>query len=154
MGFMGMFEEVQLVALCDPVEEARAAAGAQFGISDRFADVDEMLECTQLDAALVATPPDLNAPAARACLERGIHTFLEKPPGMTVEETRELRDTAVRTGAKAMVGFNRRFHNQICAAREMVAKRGPVVQLVGEALEEGHSGARRCREPHPDQGRW
>lgn len=132
MSFMGKFEEVELTALCDPVEEARTAAGEEFGIASRFADVDEMLESVELDAALVATPPDLNAPAARACLDRGIHTLLEKPPGMTVDETRELRDTAARTGAKAMVGFNRRFHNQICAAREMVAERGPVVQLVGE----------------------
>ena len=132
MQFMKEIAEVEFTALCDPSEEERKETGEEFQIGERFADIEAMLESTQLDAALVATPPELNAPAAKACLERGIHTLLEKPPGMTVAETRELRDTAARTGAKGMVGFNRRFHNQICAAREMVAERGPVVQLVGE----------------------
>lgn len=132
MGFMKEFDEVEFAALCDPLEEERKATGEAFQIAARFADMDEMLESTDLDAALVATPPELNAPAAKACLERGLHTLLEKPPGLTVAETRDLRDTAARTGAKGMVGFNRRFHNQICAAREMVAERGPIVQLVGE----------------------
>ena len=132
MSFMKEFEEVEFTALCDPLEDERQATGEEFQIGARFAAMDEMLESTELDAALVATPPELNAPAAKACLERGIHTLLEKPPGMTVGETRELRDTAAKTGAIGMVGFNRRFHNQICAAREMVAQRGPVVQLVGE----------------------
>ena len=147
MGFMKAFEEVEFAALCDPQEEERNITGEEFHIGARFADIDEMLESTQLDAALVATPPELNAPAAQACLERGIHTLLEKPPGMTVAETRELRDTAARTGARGMVGFNRRFHNQICAAREMVTQRGPVVQLVGEFhksidMLEGRYGSR------------
>ncbi len=147
MGFMSAFEEVEFAALCDPLEEERTITGEKFQIGARFADIDEMLESTELDAAVVSTPPELNAPAARTCLERGIHTLLEKPPGMTVGETRELRDTAARTGARGMVGFNRRFHDQICRAREMVTQRGPVVQLVGEFhksidMLEGRYGSR------------
>ncbi len=132
MGFMSDFDEVQFAALCDPLEAEQKTTGDEFNVQARFADMDEMLNSVELDAALVATPPELNAPAAKACLERGIHTILEKPPGLTVAETRDLRDTAAKSGAKGMVGFNRRYNNLIFAAREMVAERGPVVQLVGE----------------------
>ena len=124
--------EVEFVAVCDPAEEQRRLVDREFSFELSFDDMEEMLSSTQLDAALVATPPQLNAAAAKACLERGIHTLLEKPPGLTVAETRDLRDTAARTGAQAMVAFNRRFHNIIVAAREMVEARGPIVQLVGE----------------------
>ena len=74
----------------------------------------------------------LNGVVARPCLEMGIATFLEKPPGLSVAETSELRDIAARTGAKSMVGWNRRFNSIIVKGREMVEARGPVTQLVGE----------------------
>ena len=126
------FEDVEVVALCDPVAAARDAVGDEFGVIRRYADVEELLDAEALDAVWVATPLHLNALVAQFCLERGINTFLEKPPGVTVTETQALRAAATRTGAKAMVGFNRRFHPKIVQAREMVAARGPVVQLVGE----------------------
>ena len=132
MAILNTFEEVELVAVCDPVAEARDGVGDEFSISSRYANVDELLDAEELDAVFVATPPQLNAPSAKACLERGIHTFLEKPPGMSLPETTALRDTAVKAGVKGMVGLNRRFHPMITRARDMVEERGPIVQLVGE----------------------
>lgn len=129
---LGEFEDVELTALCDPVARAREATGEEFGIARRYATVAELLDHEQLDAVFVATPAQLNAPAALLCLERGVHTLLEKPPGMSLAETQQLRDAAARTGAKGMVGWNRRFHPLIVQARAAVEALGPITQLVGE----------------------
>ena len=51
---------------------------------------------------------------------------------MNVAETVSLLDSAERTGAKAMVGWNHRFHPLVVKARHLVEERGPIVQLVGE----------------------
>ena len=51
---------------------------------------------------------------------------------MNVAEARALRDAAERSGAKGIVGFQRRFNSVLVQARRMVEARGPVVQLVGE----------------------
>jgi len=126
------FEDVELGAVCDAVEKARDAAGEQFGIPQRYDSVEALLDAESLDAVFIATPAHLNAQVALPCLERGVNTLLEKPPGMSVAETKALRDAAAQTGAKGMVGWNRRFHPIIVKAREMVEARGPVVQLVGE----------------------
>ncbi len=126
------FDDVAMVAVCDPIEAARNAAGEEFNISGRYASIDEMLDAESLDAVFVATPAHLNGQAALPCLERGINTLLEKPPGMSLAETTALREAAARTGAKGMVGWNRRFHPIIVEAREMVEARGAVTQLVGE----------------------
>ncbi|SVA62278.1 uncharacterized protein METZ01_LOCUS115132, partial [marine metagenome] len=104
------FEDVDLVALCDPVDEVRDSVGDAFHVPNRYADLDAMLDVETLDAVFLGTPPQLNAPIAQICVERGLHTFLEKPPGMNTEETEALRDAVDRTGVKAMVGLNRRFH--------------------------------------------
>ena len=118
--------------MCDPVEAARNEAGDEYGVTARYASIDEMLDSDALDAVIIATPAHLNAVAALPFLERGVDTLLEKPPGMSLSETIVLRDTANRTGAKAMVGWQRRFHPMVVRARELIEERGPVVQLVGE----------------------
>jgi predicted dehydrogenase len=58
--------------------------------------------------------------------------MMEKPPGLSVVETTELRDAAVAAGVKGMVAWNRRFHPIIAKAREMVLERGPITQVLGE----------------------
>ena len=128
------FEDVEVVALCDPVPAARDSVGNEFGVPRRYSGVDELLDAEKasLDAVFVATPAHVNAQVALACLERGVNTLLEKPPGMSVEETVGLRDAAERSGAKAMVGWNRRFHPIVVRAREMVEERGAIVQIVAE----------------------
>ena len=134
MGILEGFEDVQLAALCDPVAEARDSAAAKFGIGRCHADLEAFLaaESEALDAVFVATPPDLNATAALPCLQRGLHTFMEKPPGMSAAETAALRDAAAARGVLGMVGWNRRFHAMILEAKQRVEERGPIVQLVGE----------------------
>jgi predicted dehydrogenase len=130
--FLKAAEDVRLVAVCDPVAAARDRAGEQFGVERRYASIEELLDRGKLDAVFVATPPQVNAAAALPCLERGVHALIEKPPGMSVAEARSLRDAAARSGAGAMVGWNRRFHPLVRQARAMVEARGPVTQLVGE----------------------
>ena len=132
MKILSEFEDTDLVAICDPVENARNNAGEAFNVSNRYDTIEALLDNETLDAIFVATPAHLNAEAAAPCLERGVNTLLEKPPGMSVEETINLRDTAKKTGAKGMVGWNRRFHPIIVEATQQVKSRGAVTQLVGE----------------------
>ena len=129
---LSKFDDVNLVAVCDSVENARNSACDTFKIENRYDSIESLLDSEELDAVYIATPAHLNGEAALPCLKRGINTLLEKPPGMSAEETINLRDTAKLTGAKAMVGWNRRFHPIIVQAKQMVIERGPVTQLVGE----------------------
>ena len=132
MKILSEFDDTTLVAVCDPVEAARNNAADTFNVSNRYASIDELLDSETLDAIFVATPAHLNGEAALPCFERGVHTLLEKPPGMSVSETIALRTAAERTGAKGMVGWNRRFHPIIVEAKRQVTARGPVTQIVGE----------------------
>lgn len=124
--------DVELVAICDPVAANREQVGNEWSIERRYATIEAMLNAEELAAAIVATPAHLNAEAALPCLERGIDTLLEKPPGMSLDQTRTLKEAAEASGARGMVGWNRRFDPlilQVCAA---ISARGPIYQLVGE----------------------
>ena len=122
----------RLAAVCDPAAAARGAAVDAFGVPHRYERLEQMLEGVGLDAVLVNVPPHLNAEAAMLCLEAGVDTLVEKPPGLRVAETRALRAAAKRSGARCMVGVNRRFNPLIAAAKRRVAERGPLVTVVGE----------------------
>src|SRR5262249_54746359 len=108
------------------------AAGAAFGAAACYTEPDELLAEQVPDAVIVAATLTENARVAARCLEHRIPTLLEKPPGMSLAETTALRDTARRFETLAMVGWNRRFHPMILQAREEIATRGPVTQVVGE----------------------
>lgn len=126
------FDDTEVAAVCDPVAAVREPAAAEFEVSSQYDSIDKMLDNERLDAIFVATPAHLNAKCALPCLERGINTLLEKPPGLSVAETSALRDAAQRTGAKSMVGWQRRFNPFLLEARRLVEERGPIMQLVGE----------------------
>ena len=132
MRCLDSFDDVDLAAVCDPVAQSRDQAGDEFGVEKRYASVDELLDGAELDAVLVATPAHLIAETALLCLERGMDTLLEKPPGLSIEETRALRDAAARSGARGMVAWDRRFNPFVVEARQKVEERGPVAQVVGE----------------------
>ena len=132
MKILSEFDDTDLVAVCDPVEGARNNAADMFNVSNRYESIEALLDGETLDAIFVATPAHLNGEAALPCFERGVHTLLEKPPGMSVTETAALRSAAEQTGAKGMVGWNRRFHPIIVEAKRQVTARGPVTQIVGE----------------------
>ena len=132
MKILSEFDDTALVAVCDPVEEARNTAAGMFNVPNRYESIEALLDGETLDVIFVATPAHLNGEAALPCFERGVHTLLEKPPGMSVAETVALRSAAEQTGAKGMVGWNRRFHPIIVEAKRQVTARGPVTQIVGE----------------------
>ena len=70
-------EGVELVAVCDPVEELRTKFADDYGAAGRYDKIETMLENEDLDAAFVTTPAHINAIAALPCLEAGVNTFLE-----------------------------------------------------------------------------
>ena len=121
-----------MTAVCDLDETRRTAAAEELGGVATYAAPERMLEAESPDAVVVAVPPEFNAPVAQICLEAGVPTLLEKPPGLHVSETRALLEISERTGARCMVGLNRRFNPAIREAKRLVCERGPLTTIVGE----------------------
>ena len=121
-----------MAAVCDPDAERCSAAAAELGGAATYTATERMLEAESPDAVVVAVPAEFNAPVAQICLEAGVDTLVEKPPGLHVAETRRLQEAAERTGAHCMVGLNRRFNPAIREARRLVCERGPLTTIVGE----------------------
>ncbi len=112
----------ELVALCTRTEESLRRAGAQFGVQRLYRDYEELLSREELDAVCIGSTHNLHFEMARAALERGLHTFCEKPLGMNSEQTGRLAQLARSTGLKTMVSFTNRWVPEALYARKLIAE--------------------------------
>ena len=56
MQILKQFVDVDLTAVCDPIESARNSARNQVGIQNCYDDLEDMLDTESLDAVFVAAP--------------------------------------------------------------------------------------------------
>ena len=121
-------EEVELAGICDVQQDKAEALAESFGIPAAYADYRAMLEEVAPDAVYVVIPAQLVYDIMRHCLEAGLDVFVEKPPGITPNQTRIMAALAEAKGCKVQVGFNRRFVPLLVEARRRVEEQGPMHQ--------------------------
>lgn len=124
------FEDVEMVALCDLVEQKLRATAEKFHIERTYTDYKKMLAEVDPEAVYILMPPHHLFDLVIDCLNQKRHVFIEKPPGVTREQTRNMALTAEKNGCLTMVGFNRRFIPLIREVRRRVEERGPMLQCV------------------------
>jgi predicted dehydrogenase len=98
-----------------------------------------LLDRADVDAVLVATPPDAQAAIVRAAIDAGKHVLVEKPSARTVEELQGLPQLAARRSVRVRVGFNHRFHRAFRQARQLVDS-GVLGPLLFIRARYGHGG--------------
>ncbi len=102
----------EIVAAAEVRDDRRPRAQQELGLpAERmFSGHEELLDkCNDIDAALIATQPFSHSEIARACMEKGLALFLEKPMADTIEGAKTIADTASRLGTQVHVGFNLRY---------------------------------------------
>jgi predicted dehydrogenase len=122
--------EVEMSALCDIDAEKLNSTADRFGIDARYHSYVQMLEETKPDAAYILMPPHQLYDLVVHCLSKGIHVFIEKPPGITSYQTRQFAEHAKRNECLTMVGFNRRYIPLMTRVKEMSLGKGPVLHAV------------------------
>jgi hypothetical protein len=127
-GFMG-FNSVQVVAVCDVVEEhlnmGRSQVNNQYGNKDcrAYKDWREVVSRADLDAIFVGTPDHWHAIIAIAAMKNGKDVYCEKPETLTIREGREMTKVARRYGRVFSGGSQRVwddynwFHKMIYGGR-------------------------------------
>ncbi|OYT49949.1 hypothetical protein B6U79_00670 [Candidatus Bathyarchaeota archaeon ex4484_231] len=130
------FRDVELKAVCDLDEEKLNSTCDKYGIELRFKDYKQMLkEVVDLDAVYVIMFPipiggyqhaEPLVDIVTYGLRKKKHVFLEKPPGISTEQTKKMAETATANNRRTMVGFNRRFIPIAKVAKKIVEERGMI----------------------------
>jgi predicted dehydrogenase len=101
--------EVEMVAVCDLMEDRARAVQEQFGIAHRYTCWTEMLDQEKPDFVDIITPPSTHEEMCAYASGRGIHVICQKPLAPSMEEATRIVENAQAAGVRLMVHENFRW---------------------------------------------
>lgn len=113
--------DCQLKSVCDMDEKRLSHMKSLYSEAEGHMDFDTFLADKSLDAVAVATSVKHHYPMAKASLEAGKHTFIEKPMASSTEQCEELIDIATKKGLTLMVGHTFLYSEPVRKIKEIIA---------------------------------
>jgi predicted dehydrogenase len=111
---------VEVVAVADTRAEA-ANAMAERLKATAYCSPQALRDGTEVDAVVIATPPDRHPEIAIPFLERGIHVLCEKPFALDVAGARAMVEAARRSGATLTMASKFRYVDDVVKAKSLMA---------------------------------
>lgn len=96
----------------------------------------EELFAAEIDACFIHSATTSHYQLAKACLEKGIHVFMDKPASEKLAEVAELQKLAEEKQLLLMIGFNRRFAPMVQELKKIPEKRMILLQKNRVAAKE------------------
>jgi len=122
-------ESFRIVAVSDQDDSFRARAAAEFGC-DVYADYRQLLNRSDLDLVVNASPSHLHVPITLEFLMNGFHVLCEKPLARKKEEVDQLIEAARKSGVRLTTFQQSRFAPAFRHIMETIAsgRLGRIVQ--------------------------
>jgi UDP-N-acetylglucosamine 3-dehydrogenase len=111
-----------LGAVCDYDATRAKEIAAKHGAT-AYSSVDDMLSQERLDACLVCTPTRTHSPVAKKVMDRGLHTFVEKPLSFSSQECDEMAELAQKKRVILTCGYIERFNPAVSETKKMIANK-------------------------------
>jgi len=112
-------DEANLIAVADNRKEALKAIADRFGC-ESFDSVERMVANTDLDAAIVCTPPVSHPEICIHLAHSGINVLCEKPFSIDEDSARRMLNAARRSGVQLTMGSKFRYVEDVIRAKSMV----------------------------------
>ena len=122
--------DATLVAVYDPVKEAAQAMADHYHCE--IYTMDEMETADDIDVVAICTPTDTHADLIEKYARAGKVIFCEKPIDLDIRRVKSCLKTVQDTGARLMVGFNRRFDKHFKALQNAIidGEIGDIEQII------------------------
>jgi predicted dehydrogenase len=143
---MGLIEnDVDVVAIADPLLERAEQVARDFHIPKAFARLEDMLDGVELDAVLNLTPIPLHGASSRTILEAGKHLAMEKPLATNMEDADAIIEIAGSKGLALVVAPPNMLFPTRSEARRLVGE-GAIGKVAFARVRASHGG--------PASGAW
>jgi 2-hydroxy-4-carboxymuconate semialdehyde hemiacetal dehydrogenase len=103
-------EEVTVTSVMGPTQSKIEALATERGIGHASTDLNECINRDDVDAVILATPTQLHAEQAIACMKAGKPVFIEIPMSDSLEDARRICEVQKETSVLAMAGQVRRYN--------------------------------------------
>lgn len=111
----------ELIAVCSVVPEEVEKCQKEWGIPYGYTTYEEMLENKELEAVAILSPSGLHVQHLKQAFDAGLHVFMDKPLGVTVEECKEAEKIIeAHPDLVFLLGFMRRYDPSYAYAKELI----------------------------------
>ena len=100
---------VKIVAICDPSKSMKTILQKYLDV-EIFSNYQEMIDKISLDFVVISTPTDSHYEIIKYTINKGLHTFSEKPFTLTATEGREILDQLHNKNLVNQIGYVNRFN--------------------------------------------
>jgi phthalate 4,5-cis-dihydrodiol dehydrogenase len=114
-----MDKRFEVVAGCDPIEEARIQFECDFK-AQTFKDFELMCQNDRVEAVYIATPHQYHATHVEIASRYGKHILVEKPMAITIDECNQMIECCLAAGVVLIVGHSHSFNAPILKAYEWI----------------------------------
>lgn len=97
----------------------------------------ELVGKSDIDAVVVATPPETHAAVALPFIKRGLPVFIEKPLTLSVSEGKRLLNASRESGSLVFVGHLHLYSPAFNVLKKEAGKAGKLHMLIGEGMSYG-----------------
>ncbi|MDH4618271.1 Gfo/Idh/MocA family oxidoreductase [Brevibacillus sp. AY1] len=127
--------KVRVQAAANRSEASNERARNELGIPHTYTNIAEMLSDEELDGIIVAVPILSTRDVTMNLIPYRIPLLIEKPPGLTLQQTIELSSLASRHQTSVMVAFNRRFYSIVDQAKQLIDTSGGLLGMRMDVFE-------------------
>lgn len=106
---LSKIQNAELTAVAEINKNRLQTIGDKFNVKQRFNNYQDMLDKSDIEAVIVATPTSTHKEIAIDCLNAGKDVLVEKPLARTFNEAKQIVDAAKKSKRKLMVGMNLRY---------------------------------------------
>jgi len=143
---MSELGKVEIVAVCDAVEDAVNTVGDAFEIKTRYVDLDAMLAHEDFDLLVNTTPIPSHYAITMTGLRAGRHVYTQKPMSRTVDEASALIDEARQRGLKLGCAPEHPVRPVARTIKDLIAD-GTIGKVAFARVPSSHEGPERHNVP-------
>jgi inositol 2-dehydrogenase len=101
--------EARLIAVADVAVERARQVAEELELEHSFPSLEDMLECREIDAVLIASPDKFHAEAIRTAAVKGKDILCEKPIALNLAAGHAVLQAVEKSGVRLQIGFMRRY---------------------------------------------
>src|ERR1700730_456967 len=133
--------DIQIVGIFEPDRQIFSRYQSQFQLDQAllFTNLEEMLQQTRPQAALVYTNTFDHRKVIEVCARLGVHVMVEKPLAVSMEDARAIEHAAKQGGIHVLVNYETTWYSSNRAAYDLVHEKA-IGEIRKVVIHDGHRG--------------
>jgi predicted dehydrogenase len=95
--------DIEVVGFCDADPDRAASTAERYG-TKAFPNHNALIAEAKPEAVFICVPPSAHGPIEDACIQAGVHLFVEKPVALEIGTARRIRAAAESRGLVTAAG--------------------------------------------------